>query len=65
MDALSELQAGKVAEKERKKEVKAQQKQEKARLKSLAKDKNSSKSLALTETLKAGDNGVIENFQKE
>ena len=43
--------------------MKSPKKQEKARLKSLAKDKNSSKSLALMETVKAGDNGVIEKLK--
>ena len=44
--------------------VAALQKQKKSRLKSLAKDKNSSKSLALMETVKAGDNGVIEKLKR-
>ena len=43
--------------------MKAQQKQEKSSLKSLAKDKNSLKSLALLETVKAGDNGAIEKLK--
>ena len=45
--------------------MKSQQKQEKARLKSLAKDKNSPKSLALMETVKAGDNGTIEKLKRK
>ena len=44
--------------------MKSQQKQEKSRLKSLAKDKNSLKSLALLETVKAGDNGEIEKIKR-
>ena len=64
MDAISELQAVKVAVKEIKKDIKAHQKHEKSRIKSLAKDKNSSKNIALMETVKSGDNGVIEKTQK-
>ena len=60
VDSLVELQTGKVAEKERNKEMKSHQKRGKSRLKSLAKDKNSSKSLTLMETVKAGYNGAIE-----
>ena len=44
--------------------MKPQQKQGKARLKSLAKDKNYSKSLTLMETVKAGDNGMIEKLKR-
>ena len=44
--------------------MKAQKKQEKSRLKSLAKEKNSSKNLKLMETMKAGDNGAIEKLKR-
>ena len=64
MFALAELQARKVAEKERKKETRAHHKQEKYRLKSLAKDKNPPKSLALMETVNAGDNGAIVKIKR-
>ena len=43
--------------------MKAQQKHEKARLKSLDKDKNALKSLTLMGTVKAGDNGAIEKLK--
>ena len=44
--------------------MKAHQKQEKARLKSLAKDKNSSKGLVLMETVKAGEIVMIEKLKR-
>ena len=44
--------------------MKAQKKQEKSRLKSLASDKNSSKSLALMETVKAGEHDVAEKLKR-
>ena len=44
--------------------MKAQQKQEKSGLKSLAKDKNSLKSLVLMETVKLGDNDAIKKIKR-